>query len=100
MKKILSLFLCLIFCLMCSACSDENVNFDDDTTTTNSALFLVEQENVKISFTGVSDDIGVGEGLLLLIENSRNESIIVNISEVSLNDVMHKQLYNLKCQCI
>ena len=89
MKKILSLFLCLIFCVMCSACSGDNVNFVDDTTTpTNSTLLLVEQENVKISFTGVSDDIGVGEGLLLLIENSRNESIIVNITEVSLNDVM------------
>ncbi len=49
---------------------------------------LDSQENVKISFCGISPDIGIGEGIYLKVENSRSESIIVNIAEVSLNDTM------------
>jgi len=88
-KKLISVFLCITLCLICSSCgggseNPSNVsNSNDDST-----VLLIDQENVKISYSGISPDIGVGEGIYLLVENSRTESIIVNIAEVSLNDTM------------
>lgn len=90
MKKFLSLFLCIVLCFACSACGTVNEtssgdsNSDADTTST----LLIDQESIKISFCGISPDIGVGEGIYLLVENPRAESVIVNITEVSFNDVM------------
>ena len=89
MKKILSLLLCIALCLICSSCSVDNDSSQNNSNSNAvSATLLIDKENVKISFCGTSPDIGVGEGIYLLVENSRNESIIVNIAEVSLNDVM------------
>ena len=84
MKKIVSLCLCLVLCMVCSACESQSNNLEDSNTTT----LLLDKDNVKISFCGISPDIGIGEGIYLLVENARTESIIVNITEVSLNDVM------------
>ena len=89
MKKLFSLFLCLVLCLICSACvggSEEPSNGSESNN--DSTTLLIDQENVKISYNGISPDVGIGEGIYLLVENSRTESIIVNISEVSLNDTM------------
>ena len=89
MKKLFSLFLCLVLCLICSACvggSEEPSNGSESNN--DSTTLLIDQENVKISYNGISPDIGIGEGIYLLVENSRTESIIVNIAEVSLNDTM------------
>ncbi len=88
-KKFLSFFLCIVLCLVCSACGDYSENQSNiSSSDTNSTIELINQENVKISFSGTSKDIGIGEGIYLLVENSRSESIIVNIIEVSLNDIM------------
>lgn len=93
MKKILSLFLCVVLCFCFSACGSDvgsgttDSNTDNKTTVSDNIL-LLEQENVKISYCGISPDIGIGEGIYLLVENSRTESIIVQIAEVSLNDTM------------
>ena len=82
--------MCIVLCFVCSACGVDNEtpqndsNSDADTTST----LLIDQEDVKVSFSGISPDIGIGEGIYLLVENSRSESIIVNITEVSFNDVM------------
>lgn len=89
MKKLFSLFLCLVLCLICSACvggSEEPSNGSESNN--DSTTLLIDQENVKISYNGISPDVGIGEGIYLLVENSRTESIIVNIAEVSLNDTM------------
>ena len=89
MKKLFSLFLCLVLCLICSACvggSEEPSNGSESNN--DSTTLLIDQENVKISYNGISPDVGIGERLYLLVENSRTESIIVNIAEVSLNDTM------------
>ena len=89
MKRFLSLFLCIVLGLMCVACTvDNETPANTSNSNTDSTTLLIDQENVKISFSGTSPDIGVGEGIYLLVENSRTESIIVNIAEVSLNDVM------------
>jgi len=89
MKKLFSLFLCLVLCLICSACvggSEEPSNGSESNN--DSTTLLIDQENVKISYNGIGPDVGIGEGIYLLVENSRTESIIVNIAEVSLNDTM------------
>ena len=89
MKKLFSLFLCLVLCLTCSACvggSEEPSNGSESNN--DSTTLLIDQENVKISYNGISPDAGIGEGIYLFVENSRTESVIVNISEVSLNDTM------------
>ncbi len=89
MKKLFSLFLCLVLCLICSACvggSEEPSNGSESNN--DSTTLLIDQENVKISYNGISPDVGIGEGIYLLVENSRTESIIVNIAEVSLNNTM------------
>lgn len=89
MKKFVSLFLCLVLCLICSACGVDSDNPSNVSESNNdSTTVLIDQENVKISYSGISPDVGIGEGIYLLVENSRTESIIVNIVEVSLNGVM------------
>ncbi len=90
MKKFLSLFLCIVLCFACSACGVDNETSQNDSNSNadTTSTLLIDQEDVKISFCGISPDIGVGEGIYLLVENSRTESIIVNITEVSFNDVM------------
>ncbi len=89
MKKFLSLFLCAVLCLICMSCGvDSNSTQNNSNSDTVSTTLLIDQENVKISFGGTSPDSGIGKGIYLLVENSRTESIIVHITEVSLNDVM------------
>ena len=90
MKKMLSLLLCVVFCILCASCGDgesqSNTNSSDSVSV--SVIELLNQEDVKISFSGTSKDIGVGAGICLFVENYRTESIVVNIAEVSFNDVM------------
>ena len=100
MKKILSLCLCVVLCFTFSACvsnnelnssdlgSNNEVQSSEADSNESTITLLLEKENVKISFSGISSDVGIGEGIYLLVENSRSESIIVNIAEVSLNDSM------------
>ena len=89
MKRLLLFLLCVVLCLVCSSCGISIDGYQEDSNTNaSSTILLFDQENVKISFCGISPDVGVGEGIYLLIENLRSESIIVNIAEVSLNDVM------------
>ena len=90
MKKFLSLFLCIVLCFACSACGVDNETSQNDSNSNadTTSTLLIDQENVKISYNGISPDVGIGEGIYLLVENSRTESIIVNIAEVSLNDTM------------
>ncbi len=89
MKRFLSVFVCIVLCLICTACEVDIENTSNISKSDNdSTVLLIDEENVKISYSGISPDIGIGEGIYLLVENSRAESIIVNIAEVSLNDVM------------
>lgn len=89
MRKLVSIILCFILAFAFSGCTVDDKNSSNiENTDSKSEIFLVDQENVKISFSGVSSDIGIGEGICLLVENSRSESIIISVSEVSLNDVM------------
>ena len=64
MKKLLSLLLCITLCLICSSCGVDNDNSQNDSNSDAiSTTLLIDQENVKISFCGISPDIGVGEGI-------------------------------------
>lgn len=89
MKRIFYVFTCILLCLVFSSCGSNSENSSSaDEKNGDSAVLLIEQEDVKISYSGISPDVGIGEGIYLLVENSRTESIIVNIAEVSLNDTM------------
>ena len=80
------------------------VNPDNDDTKTNTSSTktkttqaskkddaLANQNKVKISLKGIKSKsalFGVGEGLELLVENSRSENIIITVSEVSVDGTM------------
>lgn len=89
MKRIFHVFTYILLCLVFSSCGSNSENPSSaDEKPGDSTVLLIEQEDVKISYSGISPDVGLGEGIYLLVENSRTESIIVNIAEVSLNDTM------------
>ncbi len=89
MKKSFLVALCLLLCFIFSSCAvNDGGSLNVSETKDDSEILLIEQENVKVSFSGISKNVGIGEGIYLLVENSRDESIIVNILEVSLNDTM------------
>ena len=89
MKKIFYVFMCILLCFTFSSCGSNGENPSGTAeTSSDSTVLLIEQEDVKVSYSGISPDVGIGEGIYLLVENSRTESIIVNIAEVSLNDTM------------
>ena len=84
MKKLLAIILAAMMMLSMVACVFEDESTDNDTNSVDeSKILLIDEENVKISFSGIGKDIGIGESMILLVENFRSESIIVNISEVS-----------------
>ena len=102
MKRILLLLLTLVLTFSFVACDDalnesesNDVSWNDsgeESSNLGSAakdpVLVFDAENVKIYYSGITPDLGVGEGLSFLVENSRSESIIVNMSEASYNDVM------------
>lgn len=101
MKKIIATFLIfvLIFGLIgCDTLSETNSKTDSDISSESSSktsdetkVLLVENEDVKISLEGLSSRkelFEVGEGIKFLVENLRSESIIISVSEVSVNDMM------------
>lgn len=88
MKKLLAIILAAMMMLSMAGCVAEIDTTDNANSNDKPTVLLLDQENVKISFSGIGKDIGIGESMILLVENFRSESIIVNISEVSLNGVM------------
>ena len=67
MKKFLSLFLCIVLCFACSACGVDNETSQNDSNSNadTTSTLLIDQENVKISYNGISPDVGIGEGIYL-----------------------------------
>lgn len=89
MKKIFVLLFALVITFSFAACDDLDDNVSNNFKSSNKDSVLVyDAENVKIYYTGTTEDFGVGEGLAFLVENSRSENIIVNMSEASYNDTM------------
>lgn len=89
MKRFFCVLMCMVLCLICSSCNFETTNpLPVSKSNDESVTLLIKQKKVKISYEGISSDVGIGEGIILLVENNRKESIIVNIVEVSLNGVM------------
>lgn len=81
----------LVLTFSLTACNSVDTSPSKNDTSDNTKPTLIfDKKNVKISFKEIAPDIGVGEGISLLIENSRPESIIVNISEVFIDDTMQK----------
>ena len=83
MKKVLSLFLCIVLCLLCAACAGGNGNPTDNSQPVSTAL--LNQKGIKVTFDSICPDGGIGEGINLVVENSRNDNINIHIVEVSLN---------------
>ena len=92
MKKILALLLTLLLALSFAACDasldTSSDSSGDSSTKSNEPVVVFDSENIKISYTGIVADYGVGEGLGFSVENSRSESIIVNMVDASYNDTM------------
>jgi len=66
------------------------INNQQTITTTQTeipALALVEQDGVRIAVERIGSTI-IGEYLALEVDNARNESIVVTVSEVSVNGTM------------
>lgn len=92
MKKILALLLTLLLAFSFAACDasldTSSDSSGDSSTKSNEPVVVFDSENIKISYTGIVADYGVGEGLGFSVENSRSESIIVNMVDASYNDTM------------
>ena len=87
MKKILALLLTLALTFSFAACGEGGSSGSSGAGSNEPAL-VYDAENVKIHYTGITTDLGIGEGLAFSVENSRSESIIVYMEEASYNDTM------------
>lgn len=88
MKRILSLVVIFVLIFSFAACSDLGDETGNSESDNKDSVLVYDADNIKIYYTGTSMDLGIGEGLTFLVENSRSESIIVYMEEASYNDVM------------
>ena len=88
MKKIFALLFALVLTFSFASCGDLGDESNNSESGKKDAVLVYDAKNVKIYYTGISADLGVGEGLAFSVENSRSESIIVNMSDASYNDTM------------
>ncbi len=88
MKKVFVLLFALVLAFPFAACGVLGGESSDSGSNNNDSVLVYDAENIKIYYSGTTKDIGIGEGLAFLVENSRPESIIVNMSDASYNDTM------------
>lgn len=108
MKKFLVLLLSMILCLSIAACSDSNNWEDEDdedeqsekdeqnkdsTQVTIEEQVVYDQNDIKVTVTGLDIDNILGPTLKLTIENNRSENFKVTNTGFSVNNLMINALF-------